>query len=77
MQLLVQRLDLLRNFSFYGSFLRLFLVSILVPPCSDANTHEEISDLVSVLDWCWDLDWTSPVEVKVTQGVGQHLNVEL
>ena len=42
-----------------------------------ANQHIELSDLVSVLAWSWDLDRASPVEVAVAQGKGQLLNFSL
>ena len=31
------------------------------------DSHVELSDLVSVLTWCWHLDWTGPVEVEVAE----------
>lgn len=30
---------------------------------------------MGVLAWCWDFDWTSPVEVEVAQSEGQLLYV--
>ena len=40
-----------------------------------AHEHVELSDLVSVLARSWHLDGTSPVEVAVTQGKSQLLNL--
>ena len=49
----------------------------LLALASGTDCHVELSDLVSVLTWCRHLDWTSPVEVEMTQGVGQLLDLRL
>ena len=51
--------------------------SALLRLASRTDCHVELSDLVSILAWCWHLDWTGPVEVEVAQRVRQLLDVRL
>ena len=79
MELLIEWLSLLGAFGLDSPFLRLLLVLVVVavPSVGDANGHVELSNLVSVLTRCRHLDWTSPVEVEVAEGVRQLLDVHL
>ncbi len=42
-----------------------------------ADCHVELGDLVCVLTWCRHFDRSSPVEVEVTKGVDQLLQIYL
>ena len=72
MELLTQRVDFCLNPVLDGLLLWLliFLVLLLVPSVGYSNRHVVLGDLVSVLTRSWDFDRTSPVEIKVTKGVG-------
>ena len=52
---------------------RLFVLLFL----RGTDCHVEFCDLVSILARSRDFDWTSPVEIEVTEGIGQLLNVDL
>lgn len=40
-----------------------------------ANVHVELGNLMGILAGSWHLDWTSPVEIKVTQRECQMLDL--
>ena len=46
-------------------------------PVSIAHQHVELRDLVGILARSWHFDGPSPVEIAVTQGKGQLLDLEL
>ena len=79
MKELVQWLDFHLNFS-DAFFMHLFGLlttarPVLLRLASRTNRHVELSNLVSVLTWRGHLDWAGPVEVEVTEGVCQLLDV--
>ena len=80
MEFLVQRLNKLLDICLDLGILLLgvaasLLVLLLSAGCSDG--HVELSNFVSVLAGCWHFDWTSPVEVEMTERVRQLLDVKL
>ena len=79
MELLTQRVNFCVNPVLDGLLLWLWLllISLLISSIGDSNRHVVLSDFVSVLTRRWDFDRTSPVEIKVTKGVGELLNVQL
>ena len=81
MEELVQRLDFLLNFLRAGivHFLCLLAAALLglLRLTGGTDGHVELSDLVSVLTWCWHFYRTGPVEVEVAEGVCQLLDVRL
>ena len=78
-ELLTQRVNFCVNPVLDGLLLWLWLllIALLVPSVGNSNRHVVLGDLVSVLTRRWDFDRTSPVEIKVTKGVGELLNVQL
>ena len=80
MQLLVQGLDILDS-GFDGLLLvpaALGLLPVLVTTSlCVANSHVEVSDLMRVLAGSWNLDRATPIEIAVTKGECQLLDVDL
>ena len=63
-----------------GALLRTLAASAVLSslsPVSVAHQHVELRDLVGVLTRSWHFDGPSPVEIAVTQGKGQLLDLEL
>ena len=79
MKELVQRLDFHLDLLRAGivHFLCLLATALLglLGLTGGTNSHVELSNLVSVLTWRGHLDWACPVEVEVTEGVCQLLDV--
>jgi hypothetical protein len=75
-ELLIQVLDLLlhlvkaNHLLFTRFYFRLSSAAM-------TRDHEELSDLVGVLAWGGDLNWTGPVVVEMTQGECQLLQLDL
>ena len=85
MKFLVQWVLLANNNNFLpDGFLLLLLCRIVAAPlllvllflCS-SDGHIELSDLVSVLTWSWNFNCTGPIEVEMTESIGQLLDVDL
>ena len=84
MEFLVERVLLAHNDNFLlDSSLLLLLrgvvaarLFVLLFLCG-TDCHIEFCDLMSILARSRDFDWTSPVEIEVTEGIGQLLDVDL
>ena len=84
MEFLVERIFLANNDNLLLNCSLLFLLRgvvaarlfVLLFLCG-TDCHVEFCDLVSILARSRDFDWTSPVEIEVTEGIGQLLNVDL
>ena len=68
--------------TFYGVLLLrvaatvVFVAIIASTTLRDADSHVEVSDLMSVLARCWHFDRTSPVVVEVAEAVGELLELD-
>ena len=80
MQLFVQGLDILDS-GFDGLLLvpaALGLLPVLMTTSlCIANSHVEVGDLVRILAGGWNLDRATPIEIAVTKGECQLLDVNL
>ena len=81
-KLLVQRLYRLHDASLNCFLLltfnfSLWLVVVLTLKRAIANEHVKLGDLVGVLAWRWNSDWTRPIEIAMAEGESQLLNLDL
>ena len=81
-KLLVQRLYRLHDASLNRFLLltfnfSLWLVVVLTLKRAIANEHVKLGDLVGVLAWRWNSDWTRPIEIAMAEGESQLLNLDL
>ncbi len=73
MKLVVQRLDARLHLFLDHQNVLGRLVWLL--PLVGTDVHEELCDLVRVLAWRRNFDWTSPVEIEMAESVSQVLQL--